>query len=161
MSAFFPSLPSSFRSNSNTPTSTPLNPDTNHVKGPPAMKRPRGGHTRRPIETPQHGIPHTGRDLKSIEPNGEELAPVRRSSRLKSTTKPSTKVSSIRDMADDRFENPKTHVELARALPHRSRPRRLQLSMYRRRHRLTHLSPRLPTIGFANYCGDAVVPTVT
>jgi hypothetical protein len=159
VSAFFPSLPASFRSNSNTPASTPLNPETNHVKGPPAMKRPRGGHTRRPIETPQHGAPHTGRDLKSIEPNGEELAPVRRSSRLKSTTKPSTKVGVALDIADIRFENPRNRAELARDLLHLCRPHQPRpLTCLRLPHPI-HLSPLPPMTGFAKFFDGAVVHT--
>ena len=82
ISSFIPSLPASFRSNS---TVTPANPDPAPAK-PPAMKRPRGGNVKKPVD----GLPmrRNDRDLKSIEPNGEEIAPVRRSSRLKSGTKP-------------------------------------------------------------------------
>ncbi|KAK1924267.1 hypothetical protein DB88DRAFT_540332 [Papiliotrema laurentii] len=89
ISAFIPSLPSSFRSSN--AQSTPANPEGVQSK-PPAMKRARGGHARRVLETPHSGLPHHGRDLQSIEPNGEEGAPVRRSSRLKTTgSKPITK----------------------------------------------------------------------
>ena len=95
ISGLIPSFPSTFRSNSNTPVATPLSSDSYQAKAPPPMKRPRGGHAGRVFETPQsHGLPHTGRDLKSIEPNGEETAPVRRSSRLKTTVpKAAAKVS--------------------------------------------------------------------
>ncbi|ORX36601.1 hypothetical protein BD324DRAFT_455377 [Kockovaella imperatae] len=83
ISAFLPGYRANHSSQS---TSTPANPDPVPLK-PPAMKRPRGGHAiRKPAEAPQIGLPirPNGRDLKSIEPNGEEGAPVRRSSRLKS-----------------------------------------------------------------------------
>ena len=91
ISAFMPSLSSSFRNNAQ---STPVNPEIVQNK-PPAMKRARG-HTRRTLETPHTGLPHHRRDLQSIEPNGEEGAAVRRSSRLKTTgTKPVPKVGSV------------------------------------------------------------------
>lgn len=86
-------LPTSFRS-----TTTPANAsEFNGPKAPPAMKRPRGGGVKKPVETPVNGIAHAhgrdarlnGRDLRSIEPNGESDAPVtRRSTRLHSTSKP-------------------------------------------------------------------------
>ena len=158
ISAFIPSLPASFRSNANTPASTPLSFENNHVKGPPAMKRPRGGHTRRPIETPQHVVPHTGRDLKSIEPNGEELAPVRRSSRLKSTTKPSPRVSEYRFIADVRSGNLKRVVRVHDL----QRPcRRLQpqpSKSLRQPPVIRHL-PRPQTNGFAICSGGVGVLT--
>ena len=76
---------------------TPANPETVTNK-PPAMKRPRGGNgLKKSGDMPLNGglpMKPNGRDLKSIEPNGEEGQPVRRSSRLKSTsvTAPLTKV---------------------------------------------------------------------
>lgn len=59
------------------------------------MKRPRANNLRKTTDQP-HGLPirSNGRDLKSIEPNGEADAPVRRSSRLKAPAVSSGKVSS-------------------------------------------------------------------
>ena len=102
-------LPSGFRPN---PSQPPLNPRTqsapaqttpvpiqtpsNPTEPPnlPAMKRPRGHASRRLIETPAlRGleIPPNGREMKKIEPNGEQSEPVRRSTRLKSTSSTSSK----------------------------------------------------------------------
>jgi hypothetical protein len=100
ISSFLPAassiLPASLRSSSSS-TSTPSNPEPVASK-PPAMKRPRGGQGLRRVvdtHTPVNGLPlrRDGRDLKDIEPNGEEGV-VRRSTRLKAVpTKPMTKVS--------------------------------------------------------------------
>ena len=96
ISAFIPSasamLSGSFRSS----TTTPAN-GGDAVSKPPAMKRPRGGHgIKKPAETPAgKDLRPNGRDLKSIEPNGEEPPP-RRSTRLKSTSaKPGSKVGHV------------------------------------------------------------------
>lgn len=92
-------LPASFRRNP-VSTSTPVNEVAPPSK-PPAMKRARGGNNvRKAPEVPQNGLPmrHNGRDLKSIEPNGEGEPSVRRSTRLKSgptaaPSRPTNKVS--------------------------------------------------------------------
>lgn len=94
-------IPASLRP-SYTSTQTPIS-SSDPAPKPPGMKRPRGQTSRphaTPSETPYsngHSRAHTTeldlrrhqRDLKSIEPNGETDAPVRRSSRLKTTTIPS------------------------------------------------------------------------
>jgi hypothetical protein len=90
-------MPTSFRSTPTShTTSTPVNADLAPVK-PPAMKRPRGGPStttaRKTVDAPAgNGAQGRARDLKSIEPNGEEGI-VRRSTRLKTgPTKPPAKV---------------------------------------------------------------------
>ncbi|WWD17246.1 hypothetical protein CI109_101684 [Kwoniella shandongensis] len=101
LSNFMPSasnlIPASLRNNAATPVNDPIPPK------PPAMKRPRGKDAaKRPTEPSQAQIngsslplarelrPNgTGRDLKSVETNGEQDGSVRRSTRLKgSSTKP-------------------------------------------------------------------------
>ncbi|KAL1411551.1 anaphase-promoting complex subunit cdc27 [Vanrija albida] len=94
ISSFIPSassmIPAALRSTPNPPGDLPSKP--------PAMKRPRGDRVaRKPAETPVGGPMTTesrlnGRDLKSIETNGGDKIlepPVRRSSRLNSTSKTS------------------------------------------------------------------------
>jgi anaphase-promoting complex subunit 3 len=91
-------IPASFRPSA---TSTPVNPSSGNEWAPlpnaPAMKRPRGANgIKKPADQPHHGLPvrSNQRDLKSIEPNGEADAPVRRSSRLKAPPMVTAKVSS-------------------------------------------------------------------
>lgn len=96
-------LPHSLRPPYGSSTQTPVNTDPATQLKPPGMKRPRGQTSRLPTtshETPYQPI-RSGtagseadlrrhqRDLKSIEPNHDADAPVRRSSRLKTTTIPS------------------------------------------------------------------------
>jgi hypothetical protein len=87
-------IPASFRPSA---TSTPVNPPTQDwapLPQAPAMKRPRAaGRKADPI---QNSMPvrSNGRDLKTIEPNGD-ADEVRRSSRLK-TTVPGKVVSKVR-----------------------------------------------------------------
>jgi len=86
-------IPASFRPSA---TSTPVNPQQTQDWAPlpqaPAMKRPRAAG--RKVDQIQNSMPvrSNGRDLKTIEPNGD-ADEVRRSSRLK-TTVPSGKVVS-------------------------------------------------------------------
>lgn len=99
-------IPASLRPPYTTSTQTPISSDLPSAPKPPGMKRPRGQTSRLPhshsTETPystglrsttttsEAELRRNQRDLKSIEPNGVDTdAPVRRSSRLKTTTIPS------------------------------------------------------------------------
>lgn len=107
-------IPNSLRPSHSTSTQTPVNLNPDAIPKPPGMKRPRGQATRHVAETPytnghsrntnghathtEVDLRRNQRDLKSIEPN-ESDAPVRRSSRLKTTT---TTVSSKAHTKDQR-----------------------------------------------------------
>jgi hypothetical protein len=87
-------IPASFRPSA---TSTPVNPPTQDwapLPQAPAMKRPRAANGRKADQIQNtNPIRSNGRDLKTIEPNGD-ADEVRRSSRLK-TTVPGKVVSKV------------------------------------------------------------------